>query len=66
MFTVHSPLIDLADEWMYRARKSKISRQTLLTRLECWQKNQAALRDLGGSEIYLTPAGSEETVSPKI
>ena len=37
------------------------------TRLEHWWKNQAvAFGDLGGSEIYLTPGGSEETVSPKI
>ena len=32
------------------------------TRLEHWWKNQVALRDLGGLEIYLTQAGSEETV----
>ena len=30
------------------------------TRLDCWQKNQAALGDLGESEFYFTPAGSEE------
>ena len=36
------------------------------TRLERWQKNQVALRDLGGLEIDLTLADSEEAVSPKI
>ena len=36
------------------------------TRLECWRKNQVALGDLGGLEIYFTPAGSEENISPKI
>ena len=36
------------------------------TRLERWQKNQAALGDLDGLEIYFIPAGSEETVSPKV
>ena len=33
---------------------------------EHWRKNQEALGDLGGLEIYLTPAGLEETISPKV
>ena len=30
------------------------------------EENEVALGDLGGSEIYLTLAGSEEIVSPKV
>ena len=40
--------------------------QCYRTRLEPWQKNQEALGDLGGLEIYLIRVGSEKTISPKI